>query len=133
MASVLKVESLQELTQGQGINIVGKITGQSGDLITADGRLAVTRRSITVTEDMTANVINGTTYTGIQVEHIIPSANVALPNEVLSKNSDGSFSFRAPVTSGDTGISADFTNFIDGGGPATVFISSQANIDGGGV
>ena len=133
MASVLKVETLQELTNGQGVHIVGTITGPSGDLITADGRLSVTRQNINVTEDLTANAVIAQTFTGIQVEHIIPSANTALANEVLSKNADGSFSFRAPVTAGDTGISADFTNFIDGGGPATVFISSQANIDGGGV
>ena len=131
MASVLKVETLQELTNGQGVHIVGKITGPSGDLITADGRLSVTRQNINVTEDLTANAVIAQTYTGIQVEHFIPNANTAMANEVLSKNSDGSFSFRAPVTAGDTGISADFTNFIDGGGPATVFISSQVNIDGG--
>ena len=113
MASVLKVETLQELTNGQGVHIVGKITGPSGDLITADGRLSVTRQNINVTEDLTANAVIAQTYTGIQVEHFIPNANTAMANEVLSKNADGSYSFRAPVTV-VIQDKCDFTNFIDG-------------------
>ena len=131
MASILKVDAIQELSEGNGIELIGKIRGPSGDLTSAQNWLTVTRRSLNITEDITANLVHAQTYTGIQLEHFIPNANTAMANEVLSKNADGSYSFRAPVTAGDTGISADFTNFIDGGGPATVFISSQVNIDGG--
>jgi hypothetical protein len=131
MASILKVDAIQELSEGNGIELIGKIRGPSGDLTSAQNWLTVTRRSLNITEEITANLVHAQTYTGIQLEHFIPNANTAMTNEVLSKNADGSYSFRAPVTAGDTGISADFTNFIDGGGPATVFISSQVNIDGG--
>ena len=43
----------------------------SGDSITADGRLSVTRQNINVTEELTANAVIAQTYTGIQVEHFI--------------------------------------------------------------
>ena len=54
-----------------------------------------------------------------------------MANEVLSKNADGSYSFRAPVTAGDTGISADFTNFIDGGKPQLSLSHLKSTSDGG--
>ena len=131
MASILKVDAIQELSEGNGIELIGKIRGPSGDLTSAQNWLTVTRRSLNITEEITANSVHAQSYTGIQLEHFIPNANTSLPNEVLSKNADGSFSFRAPVTAGDAGISADFTNFIDGGSPTTQFISTKSNIDGG--
>ena len=131
MASVLKVDAIQELSEGAGIQLIGNIRGPSGDLTSAQNWLTVTRRSLNITEEITANTVIAQTYTGLQMEHLVASAGTALPNEVLSRNADGSFSFRAPVTAGDTGVSADFTNFIDGGSPTTQFISTQVNIDGG--
>jgi len=136
MASVLKVDSLQELTANAGIHIVGKITGPSGDLITADGRLSVTRQNINVTEDLTANKVIGTQYVGFKLNMIenLLNADSAGINQVLTTDGSGNFFFANPIEAGAIGYTTDaIDNIIDGGGPGVVYLAELGTIDGGGV
>ena len=48
MASILKVDAIQELSEGNGIELIGKIRGPSGDLTSAQNWLTVTRRSLNI-------------------------------------------------------------------------------------
>jgi len=134
VASILKVDSLQELTANAGIHIVGKITGPSGDLITADGRLSVTRQNINVTEDLNANNVIGQNFQGIQMHMIVPNAPTAGINQVLTADGMGGFAFLNPIEQGIVGYStSSIDQVINGGKPDSVWSSELTHIDGGGV
>lgn len=135
MASILKVDSLQELTANAGIHIVGKITGPSGDLITADGRLSVTRQNITVTDKLTAETVSANTYLNFMMNQIANLTNVdtANENQVLTADGLGGFRFSNPIETGAIGYSDAYFGYVDGGKPDSVFASELLNIDGGTV
>ena len=102
MASILKIDVLQERYANTGILLSGQINGPLGEIITREGRLKLPNEfaanSLNIANAFAANTITANLYSGITLNMIENVAATANANQVLTADGTGSFFFADAAT-----------------------------------
>ena len=102
MASILKIDVLQERYANTGILLSGQINGPLGEIITREGRLKLPNEfaanSLNIANAFAANTITANLYSGITLNMIENVAATANANQVLTADGSGNFFFADAAT-----------------------------------
>jgi len=102
MASILKIDVLQERYANTGILLSGQINGPLGEIITREGRLKLPNEfaanSLNIANALAANTITANLYSGITLNMIENVAATANANQVLTADGTGNFFFADAAT-----------------------------------
>ena len=102
MASILKIDVLQERYANTGILLSGQINGPLGEIITREGRLKLPNEfaanSLNIANAFAANTITANLYSGITLNMIENVAATANANQVLTADGTGNFFFADAAT-----------------------------------
>ena len=102
MASILKIDVLQERYANTGILLSGQINGPLGEIITREGRLKLPNEfaanSLNIANAFAANTITANLYSGITLNMIENVAAAANANQVLTADGTGNFFFADAAT-----------------------------------